>query len=248
MNEDPSSPQKALPGSPYWMLGYAAAGLFGGYLLGSVASAGVGVSAGGQHVLSAVQVAASLGGLWVGLVGSVMAASRRLHRSIREMFGWRIRLWPDIPLGLLVGAGFQLVVVPALYFPFVSSNQKLERALGAPARQITGGSHGAGLVVVGVLVALGAPLVEELFFRGLLLRSLERAFGRLGPGLARPFAVVGSAVVFGLAHFELLQLAGLVLLGLVLGILAETTGRLGACTVAHAAFNTVAVVVLVASR
>ncbi len=46
------------------------------------------------------------------------------------------------------------------------------------------------LVLVAVVFA---PLVEELFFRGLLLRSLQR---RVGTGRA----VALSSVLFGLAH------------------------------------------------
>jgi membrane protease YdiL (CAAX protease family) len=48
-----------------------------------------------------------------------------------------------------------------------------------------------------------------------------------------------SAVVFGLSHigFETLQLAGLVALGIVLGVLAVRTGRLGPSMFAHAGFN-----------
>ena len=54
-------------------------------------------------------------------------------------------------------------------------------------------------------------MVEELFFRGLLLRSL---LGRTPP----PVAIVISALLFGLAHFEAVQFAGLAVFGVVLGV------------------------------
>jgi membrane protease YdiL (CAAX protease family) len=57
-------------------------------------------------------------------------------------------------------------------------------------------------------------------------------------------ATIGSAVAFGLAHFELLQLAALILFGLVLALLAERTGRLGPGIVAHATFNAATVLTL----
>jgi membrane protease YdiL (CAAX protease family) len=75
----------------------------------------------------------------------------------------------------------------------------------------------------------------------LLLRSLARWLGPI-PG------VIGSALVFGLAHFEPLQLAALVLFGLILGVLAHKTGRLGPGIVAHAAFNAVTVLTLTMRR
>jgi membrane protease YdiL (CAAX protease family) len=59
---------------------------------------------------------------------------------------------------------------------------------------------------------------------------------------------VGSAILFGLAHFEALQLAALILFGLILGTLAYRTGRLGPTIVAHAAFNAVTVLTLTLNR
>src|SRR5207248_894152 len=84
---------------------------------------------------------------------------------------------------------------------------------------------------------LGVPIVEELFFRGLVLRSLLRRWGPTA-------SVIGSAVVFGVVHLELLQLPALVVLGLVLGVLVVRTGRLGPSIWAHGAFNAVTVVSL----
>lgn len=81
---------------------------------------------------------------------------------------------------------------------------------------------------------MGAPLVEELFFRGLLLRAL---LGRTPV----PVAVVISALLFGLAHFEAVQFAGLAAFGVILALLAWRTGRLMPGIGAHAAFNMAAV-------
>ncbi|MDQ4070068.1 MAG: CPBP family intramembrane metalloprotease, partial [Actinomycetota bacterium] len=98
-------------------------------------------------------------------------------------------------------------------------------------------STGASYVGLLVAVVVGAPIVEELFFRGLLLRSLQRRFS---PGLA----VAISSVVFGLAHFSplpfravILVMVSLSVFGAVLAILAVRTGRLGPSIVAHATFN-----------
>ncbi len=90
-------------------------------------------------------------------------------------------------------------------------------------------------------LVVGAPIVEELFFRGLLLRSL---LGRTPP----PVAIVVSAVLFGLAHFEAVQFAGLAAFGVVLGVLAWRTGRLTPGIGAHAAFNAAAVISVVHLR
>jgi hypothetical protein len=97
------------------------------------------------------------------------------------------------------------------------------------------------MVILLLLLAAGAPMVEELFFRGLVLRSL---LGRTPV----PVALVGSALLFALAHFEAAQFAGLAAFGVVLAVLAWRTGRLTPGIGAHAAFNTVAVLSVVHLR
>ena len=62
-------------------------------------------------------------------------------------------------------------------------------------KNVTGNPHGLGLAVLAPFLIIGAPLVEELFFRGLVLRSLSRRGGAV-------LAVVGSSVLFGLVHFQ----------------------------------------------
>ena len=58
-------------------------------------------------------------------------------------------------------------------------------------------------------VGLGAPISEEILFRGLVLRSMEPHGKR--------FAIFGSALLFGLFHGNLIQAPFAFLVGLVLG-------------------------------
>lgn len=58
-------------------------------------------------------------------------------------------------------------------------------------------------------VGLGAPISEELLFRGVILRSME-PYGK-------KFAIFGSAVLFGLYHANLVQIPFAFVVGLVLG-------------------------------
>ena len=92
-----------------------------------------------------------------------------------------------------------------------------------------------------LLLAVGAPIVEELFFRGLLLRSLRAGLGPSLPRLAVPLSVVVSAFCFALAHFEAVQFLGLACFGAVLALMAWRWDRLGPSIAAHAAFNASAV-------
>jgi hypothetical protein len=95
--------------------------------------------------------------------------------------------------------------------------------------------------VIAVLTVVVVPVVEELFFRGLVLRSLLRLFAGAGPVVGVALAVVADGVVFGLAHFELLQLLGLAVFGTVLSLMAYKLRRLGPGIFAHGMFNLMAI-------
>ena len=90
------------------------------------------------------------------------------------------------------------------------------------------------LVLVTVVMA---PVVEELFFRGLVLRSAERRWGTA-------WAIAFSSLLFGITHFEPLQLPPLALFGAIAAILTVRTGRLGPAIWAHVGFNALAIATL----
>lgn len=86
--------------------------------------------------------------------------------------------------------------------------------------------------------AIGAPIVEEIAYRGFVQQSARRA--GVGPVMA-PVLVGG---IFALVHIPALPedsriagLSGLLVLGIALGILRERTGRLLPCILAHMGFN-----------
>ncbi|MGD0439951.1 MAG: CPBP family intramembrane glutamic endopeptidase [Acidimicrobiales bacterium] len=243
-------------------------GVAAGFVLAFVAvSAYVALSGHPHHPSQYGEDVVSLIALWTGLVGSVLVATRTAERSRRagagdtagtgarsglgsvvRDYGLALRPWPDIPLGIAVGVGSQYLLVPVVEAPLVPFVHHLYSRLGHPAQSLTGDAFGAGLVVLAVLVCVGSPVVEELFFRGLLLRSLVGSFGKIGPRLGPALAIVVTGLVFGLVHFEALQFLGLAGFGMVLGYLAYRTGRLGPSIVAHMAFNTVTIIAIVVSR
>lgn len=94
-----------------------------------------------------------------------------------------------------------------------------------------------GFWAVVVAITVGAPLAEEIVFRGYLQGALQRPLGNGG-------AIAASAVVFGLAHGASYAFP-IGVLGLLFGWLAVHRG-LGAAMLAHALHNglTVAVTVL----
>lgn len=89
-----------------------------------------------------------------------------------------------------------------------------------------------------LLVVLGAPLTEELLFRGLILRALEKDLGIY-------VAIIGSTLLFALPHAQagatggetIVLLAGIATIGLILGIATVRLDRLGPAIIGHFFFN-----------
>jgi CAAX protease family protein len=172
--------------------------------------------------------------LWGGYLTVAIVVSRvRGTGRWRRDYGLQFRavdLW-----GLPVGALTQLVFVWLIYQVlklFVNVHD-----FDKPARQLTDRATGWGVVILVLIVGVGAPFFEELFFRGLVMRAIQSYFDDT-------LALVGSALVFAAVHFELLQFPALVLFGLVAGYCAQRTGRLGMSICAHIGFNMTTVVIL----
>lgn len=216
------------------------AGLFVSTITAGIAEVATGYRFGATGPLPVAVTVADLVGLWVGLLGAVVYASRRTGRGRLDVdYGLRVGAWWDLPLGIAVGVASQYGLVPLIYLPLEQIDRGLVRQLGKPALRETAAAHtNVAVAVLFVFLVLAAPVVEELFFRGLLLRSL---LGFTAP----PIAIVVTGVLFALAHFEAAQFAGLAAFGVVLGVLAWSTGRLAPSIGAHTAFNAVAVLTIV---
>ena len=223
---------------PRWALGAAATGWVSGMVCGGVLL-GLWVAATGQDTRALGSLGVAQVGFWVGLLGAVVVTSRRGGTgSLVRDFGLRFRA-VDLPIGVAVGAVAQFFVVPLIYFPV---DGVVQPALGAgdlerPARELVSRAHGPAFLAFAAVIAIGAPVMEELFYRGLLLRSLQRYLAD-GP------AVFISGLIFAASHFELLQLPALALVGVAFAVLVVKTGRLGPAIWAHVMFNTITVVAL----
>jgi uncharacterized protein len=184
---------------------------------------------------------------WVGMIGVCWFASRTWGTGdVRSDYGLRWRLSDAV--GFPIGVVLQLVFVKALYKVLGPLYRMLFKQtdlsmfdiskLDAPARELTAKGRGAlGVTLLILVLVVGAPLFEEMFFRGLVLRSFA---ARVNDGLA----LVLSAMMFGLIHFQPLQFPALMMFGLVVGYAAQRTGRLGLGMAIHAGFNATAVATL----
>jgi membrane protease YdiL (CAAX protease family) len=169
--------------------------------------------------------------LWIPQVVLLVVFSRRAGTgSFLDDFSFRFRvvdLW-GVPIGvlsqvLLVG----LVTWPfRTWFPDTFNTENVEDR----ARTLYDSARGPWLVVLGLIVVIGAPLVEELVYRGFLQAGLRSRINDV-------VAILITAVWFAGIHGRVAELPGLFAFALVLGIAFHMTRRLGMPVIAHLAFN-----------
>jgi len=176
-------------------------------------------------------LAAALCGAWASyLVGMWIASERAGSGSMIADYGVSFR-WVDL-LGLAVGAGAQLVLIRVVYLPLEAlwPDTFSEDRLTENAQDLVDRAGGASTLVLVAVVVIGAPIVEELFYRGLLQRSLADRFNEGA-------VLVLVAAVFAAVHFRPVEFPGLFVFGLILGWAALRTRRLGPAITIHVGFN-----------
>jgi uncharacterized protein len=77
---------------------------------------------------------------------------------------------------------------------------------------------------------IAAPLLEEMLFRGIILRSFLRQYSKTA-------SILGSAALFAIAHLNVYQLVTAFAVGIVAGWLYERTRSLWPCILLHASYN-----------
>jgi membrane protease YdiL (CAAX protease family) len=98
-------------------------------------------------------------------------------------------------------------------------------------RAVFGQLTGAGAFARGLLVAaVVAPIVEEIIFRGIILRGFAEKYGKNR-------ALLYSSLLFGIVHLNPWQFIPAVALGLFLGALYLRTGTVVTTCIAHAFYN-----------
>ncbi len=156
--------------------------------------------------------------------------------SLLRDFGLRLLIkdWWWLPVGAVISVGSAFLLKPILYF------------MGKPPTQavvtIIDNSHGIGALAAAFSVIFAAPIAEELLFRGLVLRSLQRRY--------RPaVAIVITSVVFAAVHplldpKAILAVVPLLMLSVVSGIQAARSGNLSRSIWLHMGFNAISALVL----
>jgi uncharacterized protein len=166
---------------------------------------------------------------WLGLAGWPIIATRvKGLGAIRDL---RLALtWRDAAIGV-AGGVLGLVAATAV--------ASIQQALTGHAIESSAGNafdtidkaNPLPLLVFALLAGIGAPIVEEIGFRGLFFGSLEKR------GLSPTYCVLLTALAFTLFHFEPTRILVLFPIALSLGIVRAYTGSTGASIVTHMTNN-----------
>ena len=97
------------------------------------------------------------------------------------------------------------------------------------------GSRGAGLVLALISIGLVAGVAEEIFFRGLVQRTLERRLAGVRGGAV--LAVLTASTAFALAHWDPVHTPAAFFLGLYLGAVTRLTGSVRPAIACHVINN-----------
>lgn len=145
---------------------------------------------------------------------------------------------PGIDLGLIAPrthlrlgfvAGLASLATASLMAVIVT---RFSGPLSSSAGDVGLNQTGIVLVLFVLLAMFGAPIVEEIAFRGMLFGALAKAH------VNEHLVVVITALVFALFHFEPKRFVILFVIGMILGEVRRRTGSTSAAIVAHIVNNT----------
>lgn len=99
--------------------------------------------------------------------------------------------------------------------------------------QLPTATSGSEYLILMFIISISAGICEEVFFRGFILSGYER--------MGKKSAIILSAILFGFFHFNLYNLMGPIVLGLVFGYLVVETNSIFAGMIGHIVNNGFAV-------
>jgi membrane protease YdiL (CAAX protease family) len=181
-------------------------------------------------------------------VGLLVLWLQAFHPRWRKAMGVPRRIWPEIR----AGTGFGALLYPVVVFGVgIVLNLLLQEVTGRSIRsprQLPAHLSALGVAVSIAYAVVIAPIHEELFFRGILFRSLADRYGfAIGAG--------GSGLAFGLIHYvpgpwygSVLLMSVMVFTGVALAWFYQRRGNIVASMVAHATFNVIGLTLILTLR
>lgn len=166
---------------------------------------------------------------WIALAGWPLLTTALQGNGPIIDLGLRLT-WRDVGWGVIGGiaalmaGGTIALILQAIFGEFTS-------AAGEVGEQLRDEGPLLAVVIFALCVAIGAPIAEEIAFRGMAYNALAKR------GLNAAWVIAITTVAFSLFHLEPIRAPILLASGLVFAILRWRTRSLGAPIVAHAVNN-----------
>lgn len=177
--------------------------------------------------------------LWIPNVAMLFVVSnRRGTGNFRRDFSFTFHR-RDL-LGIPIGILSQLLLVGAVTWPFrlIFPDSFSNDSIDKRANDLVDAAHGYWIILLAVIVTIGAPVIEELVFRGFIQGGLQGQF-------RQTTALLIGATWFTIVHANPIEFPGLFAFGIVLGLCFIKTHRLGMSVWAHMAFNATALILVI---
>lgn len=159
----------------------------------------------------------------------------RTYRTLDKRYIQRGKLVEPIKLvGIGLGTvGFGLTLTNIIMKVF--ENTEL---LKAAQDLMENAFSGVGILVIFIVAVVGAPIVEELLFRGVLFEEIRDE-------CSLKMTIFLTALVFGIYHFNIIQTPNTFFMGIVLAYVYYKTGTIRAPIIIHATNNILATIPII---
>ena len=232
---------------PWWvgLLGFVAAlaatAILGVVVVGIASLAGVDTAGGTDDLPPGLTIALTFVQDAVFIATPVLLVLLVVGSASRGAFGLRAPRRLGAAAGLVAGTYVGFLLFTALWTSALDITQPQDTL-----DQLGATSSAGATAATAVLVCIGAPIGEELLFRGLIFTSLRRLpLGRASRRWGLPVAMALTGIIFGAVHFDgssasVGYLVPLALFGAALCFLYWRTGSLYPCIALHALNNSIA--------
>jgi len=197
----------------------------------------------------AVNVAVMPLAIFVSVVVWMFISTKFYNSPIRlnDTFGLnRGKLTTSLAVGLAGGIVILLVapllsLITSMIIESFGETPQGQKLVSVIAEQTQSEEGVFFLIFFTFMAVVVAPIGEEILFRGILYPSIKQN------GYPK-VAAIGTAILFGLFHLNLLTFLSLTFVGLALVFIYEKTNNLLAPILAHALFNGVNVLLILATN
>lgn len=181
--------------------------------------------------MSTLDVALSATAMWIVYLFATTQFLQVTLKNFRVTIGATFQRH-DVAVGIPLGIASQLVLVNVVNWPLTrlfpdafSFDEVSKRA-----SELVDGARGGWVVLLALVVIFGAPIVEEIVYRGVVQPGLVASWGR-------STGILVTAALFAAIHMQPVEFPGLFAFALVLGWARHSTGTIGTSIVTHMAFN-----------